>query len=62
MYKKEAVDIFGSAAELARALGLTRGRISQWEEVLSQKQADLVIGAATRLGKFPTNKTPKAAA
>jgi transcriptional repressor of cell division inhibition gene dicB len=52
MTKSEAVAIFGaSLADLGRALGLTRGRISQWPEVLTDKQTDRVIGAALRLHK-----------
>lgn len=44
--------MFGTGAALARAVGLTRGRISQWDHELTQKQADLVTGAAMRLGKM----------
>lgn len=51
MRKSEAIQIFDSGAALARAVGLSRGRISQWPDELTQKQADLVIGAALRLGK-----------
>lgn len=49
--KQQAVEIFGSGAALGRALGLTRGRISQWPPTLDQKQTDMVVGAAIRLGK-----------
>ncbi|PRF91646.1 hypothetical protein [Burkholderia multivorans] len=50
--KQQAIEIFGSSgAELGRALGLSRGRISQWPEQLDQDQTDRVIGAAIRLGK-----------
>ena len=53
MKKSKAVALFGnSAASLARAVGLSRSRISQWPENLTQKQSDLVIGAALRLGKI----------
>lgn len=58
MTKAEAISLFNSAANLARAVGLTRGRISQWEENLTQKQADMVIGAAVRLGKLANNGKP----
>lgn len=51
MKKTDAIAIFGNAASLARAVGLSRGRISQWPEKLEQKQQDLVVGAAVRLGK-----------
>jgi DNA-binding transcriptional regulator YdaS (Cro superfamily) len=50
MKKSDAIQIFGNASALARAVGLTRGRISQWPSKLTQKQADLVNGAALRLG------------
>ncbi|MCT9017112.1 Cro/CI family transcriptional regulator [Cupriavidus gilardii] len=49
--KQRAIAIFGSGAKLAEALGLTRGRISQWPDELDQRQTDLVVGAALRLGK-----------
>lgn len=53
MTKQQAIEIFGSSgAELGRALGLSRGRISQWPDVLDQEQMDRVIGAAMRLGKL----------
>lgn len=56
MKKTEAIKLFGTGAGLARAVGLTRGRISQWPDVLTQKQIDLVVGAALRLGKIaPTD-------
>lgn len=51
MTKQQAIDIFGNGAELGRAVGLTRGRISQWPEQLEQRETDLVVGAALRLGK-----------
>lgn len=52
MTKTEAIQIFGdSAVALAKAVGLTKARISQWDDELTQKQADLVRGAAVRLGK-----------
>ncbi len=63
MTKKEALGFFsGNQAELGRAVGLSRGRISQWPEILTQKQADLVRGAALRLGMFPSNQNRKKAA
>lgn len=49
--KQQAIDLFGNGAKLGRALGLTRGRISQWPETLDQRQTDLVVGAAIRLGR-----------
>lgn len=51
MTKQQAIEIFGSGAALGRAIGLTRGRISQWPSHLSQRDTDLVVGAALRMGK-----------
>lgn len=53
MTKTEAVQMFGTAKALAEAVGLSRGRISQWPEKLDQRQEDLVVGAAYRLGILP---------
>lgn len=61
MDKSDAIKLFGTAAALARAVGLTRGRISQWPDTLEQKQADLVRGAALRLGKLYGVETGKTA-
>ena len=60
MSKNEAIELFGTAADMARAVGLTRGRISQWPEELTQKQEDLVVGAAMRLGKIKPNESAAA--
>jgi len=58
MTKTQAIKLFDgqTASALARAVGLSRSRISQWPETLTQKQADLVIGAATRLGRLTAKK------
>lgn len=60
MTKQEAADIFGGVhAELARALDMTRGGISQWPDDLTEAQTDRVIGAAIRLGKsIPSHLAP----
>jgi len=47
--KKQAVELFGSQAELARALDISRQAIGVWPEKLTQRQIDEVIGAAIRL-------------
>jgi transcriptional regulator with XRE-family HTH domain len=55
--KTEAIALFGTTQQdLAIGVGVTRGRISQWPEILTRKQADSVRGAAMRLGflKFVT--------
>jgi transcriptional repressor of cell division inhibition gene dicB len=52
MTKQQAADLFGGVhADLARALDMTRGGISQWPDELTDAQADRVIGAALRLGR-----------
>ncbi len=49
--KQQAIRVFGSGADLGRAIGVGRSAISQWPEKLNQRQTDLVIGAALRLDK-----------
>ena len=53
MTKHEAIQIFGSRQrDLADALGVTEGRISQLPDVLKPDQEDRVLGAALRLGRL----------
>jgi hypothetical protein len=49
--KKQAIAIFGDGVKLARALGLSKGAISQWPDLLDQKRTAMVIGAAVQHGK-----------
>lgn len=59
MTKSDAIAIFGTTVtELARALGITRSAVSQWNDVLRQDQEDRVIGAAVRLGKLSAVEAP----
>lgn len=51
MHKNQAIELFGTTLDLARALKITRQAIYQWPEILPQRVADEVIGAAIRLGK-----------
>jgi len=63
MTKKEAIEIFGSGAALGRALGISRAAVWQWPERLDQKQTDMVVGAAVRLGKsLPAGSVQSASA
>ena len=51
MTKKQAIALFGTShANMAKALGVSRVRITQWPDQLTDKQADRVRGAALRLG------------
>ncbi len=50
--KQQAIKVFGSGAELGRAISVGRSAISKWPEKLDQRRTDLVIGAALRLGKL----------
>lgn len=60
MTKQEAIEMFGTGAALARALGITRGAISLWPSVLDQARIDRVRGAAMRLGKsVPGDQTKR---
>lgn len=52
MKKEIAISIFGTGAELGRALGMTRQAIAYWPQVLTTRQQDEVIGAAIRLNKI----------
>lgn len=51
MTKTEAIATFGNQSELARAMRVTRGYVSQWPEELPLVIADRVRGAALRLGR-----------
>lgn len=54
MTKQEAIRLFGGRpVNLAEALGITRSAVTQWPDELTVRQADMVRGAALRLGKLP---------
>ena len=55
--KRDAVDLFGGKAkDLANVLGTSKSAISQWPEILSQDQTNIVIGEAVRRRiKIPEN-------
>jgi len=54
MTKRDAINLFGGTQrKLAAALGLTESAVSQWPPELSERQTDLVVGAAVRLGRLP---------
>ena len=61
MTKREAINLFGTASGLARALGITRQSVHAWPDELDQGRADRVIGAAIRLGKLPCERKRSAA-
>lgn len=53
MTKREAINLFGYRhKDLAEALGVTEGRISQLPDELKPEQVDRVLGAALRLGRL----------
>ncbi|EGG93542.1 hypothetical protein IMCC1989_1083 [gamma proteobacterium IMCC1989] len=39
MYKSDAISHYGNAVKLAEALDITSGSISQWGEIIPEKQA-----------------------
>jgi UTP--glucose-1-phosphate uridylyltransferase len=53
MNKSNAVAIFGGVKKLADALGIKRQAVYQWNDALTQRQTDEIVGAALRL-KFQT--------
>jgi hypothetical protein len=62
MKKSDAIALFGTRQrDLAAAINVTRSAISQWGEILTPRQADMVRGAALRLGKLPVEPKDKAA-
>ena len=50
MTKTQALKIFGGRQEAAAALGYTPEALRVWPHRLRQRQVDLVVGAAYRLG------------
>lgn len=51
MKKSTAIHLFGGrSVDLADALGVTKGRVSQLPDELDRSTTDRVIGAAYRLG------------
>ena len=46
MKKKTAIELFGSASKLSRAVQYTRGAIHNWPDELDRRRSDQVIGAA----------------
>ena len=50
MKKSEAINIFGSVRELANALGITPQAIYLWDEDLSERRENEIIGTAFKLG------------
>ena len=51
MNKEQAVEIFGSQARLAEAVGVTTSAVAQWKETLTERQSDRVIAALVRAGR-----------
>ena len=51
MKKKDIKEVWSTYTEAARAIGITKGAITNWPEVLSPIQRDRVIAAALREGK-----------
>lgn len=51
MTKSQAREVFGSFADVARALNVSRSYVSRWPEDLPENIADRIRGAAVRLGK-----------
>jgi len=48
MDKQKAIEMFGSQANLARAIGCTRASVNDWPDPLSPRIADRVIAACVR--------------
>ncbi|MFK5950902.1 MAG: Cro/CI family transcriptional regulator [Methylococcales bacterium] len=59
--KTKAIELFGSQAELGRALGITRSAIGQWPEIFNHRQINEVLGAAIREGLIRSKQIKKTA-
>jgi hypothetical protein len=56
MDKTLAIRMFGSQAEMARALGLTRAAVHQWPDPIPEPRASQVREVARKLGYMRGNK------
>jgi len=59
MNKSNAIALFGGVTNLANALGIKRQAIYQWKDVLSQRQADEIVGASLRKGLMTMQSVEK---
>lgn len=50
--KQDAINLFNSQKELGDALGISKSAVSQWPDILTQRQINEVVGAAIRAGKI----------
>ena len=50
MTKSEAIKIFGDVRKLAQALGITPQAVYLWDEELSERRENEIIGTAFKLG------------
>jgi len=58
--KKEILKtLWGNYSKAAVALGLTKGAISQWSDILEPEKVDRVRGAAMRLGVYRKDLFPQ---
>ena len=44
--------LWGNYSKAAKALGITKGAISQWKDRLDQEKVDRVCGASVRTGVY----------
>ena len=58
MTKKDAIDIFKTATALAEACGVSKSAVSQWPDVLTDRLANEVVGAAIRTGRIQPKMAP----
>ena len=51
MLKQQAIQLFGGAAAVGRAVGVTTQAITRWPQKLTARQSDRVIAALVRVGR-----------
>lgn len=62
MTKDKAVEIFGSQASLARAIGVSKSAIGAWKDPLTDSCRDRVIAAIVRHRKLSPVEATRLAA
>jgi hypothetical protein len=59
MKKEQLKTIFGNYVKAAKALGVTKGAITNWDTILDSHQVDRIRGAAVRLGVYNPDLFPQ---
>lgn len=61
MYKKDVIDHFGTQRAVAKALGISDAAVSQWKEVIPEKDAYRLEAVTAGVLKYQESAYRKAA-